>query len=161
MVSPAISIERADNARRRLLPGYTWQEYAVAALKVVDETSFQTEYGSNKRNMESAMYKWEDAVKLFINTRCNKLGLWIGSIEAQLVEEPNESKSMELILWESRKAQFVWSIWAKVFGPVPEQAWSGTPMPLFKFWPREMNMRGAVPEIVDASTLSFNEQESK
>ena len=161
MVSPLISIERADNARRKLSPGYTWQEYAVAALRVVDETSFQTEYGSNKRNMESAMHKWEDAVRLFINTQCNELGLWIGSIEAQLVEEPNESKSMELLLWESRNAQFVWSIWAKVFGPVPEMAWSGTPMPLFKFWPREMAMNGTIPEIVDASTLSLIEERDK
>jgi len=89
------------------------------------------------------------------------LGMWIGSIKAQLVEEPNESKSMELLLWESRKAQFVWSVWSKIFGPVPENAWSGHSMPLFKFWPREINMNGTIPEIVDASTLSAIEQEGK
>lgn len=161
MVSPLISIERADNARRKLSTGYKWQEYSVAALKVVDETSFQFEYGSNKRNMELAMHKWEDAVQLYINKRSNELGMWIGSIKAQLVEEPNESKSMELLLWESRKAQFVWSVWSKIFGPIPENAWSGNPMPLFKFWPREINMNGTIPEIVDASTLSSIEQEGK
>ena len=159
MVSSLIKIERADNARRPLSPGYEWQEYAVSALKVIEKTTFQTGYSNMRHNMEHDMYRWEDAVKAYVNERCNQLGMWIGSMHAQLIEEPNESKFMEVLIWESRDAAFVWSVWGKLFGPVPEEAWTEIPMPLFRFWPREVSMTGSIPEIVDAAVLSSNEQE--
>lgn len=158
MVSPFISVERADNARRALSPGYEWQEYTVAALKVVDETSFLSVYNNRRKPMEEDMHKWEDAVKKYVNDRADQLGMWVGSMYAQLVEEPNESKVMEVLLWESRNACFVWSVWSRIFGPIPTEAWSGTAMPLFCFWPREAQMTGSIPEIVDASILSMNEK---
>tara|TARA_R100000008_G_scaffold81316_1_gene64412 strand:- start:472 stop:957 length:486 start_codon:yes stop_codon:yes gene_type:complete len=161
MVSSFIKVERADNARRALAPGYEWQEYAVAALKVVNKTTFQSTYGNMRHNMEHDMYRWEDAVNAYVNERSSQLGMWIGSMYAQLVEEPNESKFMEKLLWESRDAAFVWSVWTKLFGPVPAEAWTEAPMPLFRFWPREVSMNGNIPEIVDAAVLSFKEQEDR
>ena len=98
MVSPLIAIERADNARRKLSHGYEWQEYTIAALKVVDKTTFQTTHGSIKSNMEDEMGAWENAVKRYVNDKCDELGIWVGSMTAQMIEEPNESKLMEVYL---------------------------------------------------------------
>ena len=161
MVSPLIAIERADNARRKLSHGYEWQEYTIAALKVVDKTTFQTTHGSIKSNMEDEMGAWENAVKRYVNDKCDELGIWVGSMTAQMIEEPNESKLMEVYLWHARDAEFVWSVWAKLFGPVPSDAWSPVAMPLFRFWPREVHMEGQIPEIVDAAMLSILEQDHR
>ena len=150
-------VERADNARRKLSKGYRWQLYSVHAIKVISKDQFTTHFGS-KKAINEAHGKWEQDVQYYVNKRTENLGLWVGGVLGQLIEEPNESKKGEMFIWESRDAAFIFSMWAYVCGPVKETEWIEQSMPLFSFWPWEIDRAGGIPEVVDASKLTLKEQ---
>ncbi len=155
-----VRTEKADNQLRKLARGYAYQTYRIHAVKVIDRKTFKEEYGNSGATIRAAHEQWEDLVKAYINRRARNLGLWIGGIVGQLVEEPNEDKSIEVMIWEVKDTQFVFSIWAHLKGPVPESERVERTMPLFGFWPWEIQSAGksTIPEIVDASVLTLKEQ---
>jgi len=155
-----IRTEKADNSLRKLAKGFTYQTYRIHAVKIINKQIFKTEFGNNGNAVRNAHLKWEDTVKAYINRRARNLGMWVGGIVGQLVEEPNEDKAIEVMIWETQNTQFVFSIWAHLKGPVPETERIERSMPLFGFWPWEISSAGnsSIPEIVDASMLTLKEQ---
>ena len=144
---------------RKLSRGYGWQQYVAMTVRFVNETDFSTNWKSFAE-MEAARAIWIDKISAFIYNRSKKLGLIVDKVTQQLIEEPNESKLLEVTMWEGANIKFVWSLWCDVRGPVPENLIKPNALPLVGFWPREVNYRGNVPEILDAEQLSALEQHS-
>jgi hypothetical protein len=157
-MNQGIIIEKADNTRRRLNKGYKWQRYLVHCIRTISEDDFALHFQNRRRDMEEAEVKWEDAIKAYINRRCNELGLHVEGIVGHLVEEPNENKLVEAQIWKARQAAFVWVAFGIVQGPIEEKLWQEMPLPLFSFWPSEISHFGGAPEVVDATQLSRKEQ---
>ena len=90
-----------NSSPRKLAKGFSWQPYAVVAVKPVSAKAHKEDYQSNRWNMEFAHDHWVDEMKAYINIRANELGMSETRIVAQIVEEPNESKSVEMNFWPS------------------------------------------------------------
>tara|TARA_R100001463_G_scaffold74303_2_gene128279 strand:- start:633 stop:1112 length:480 start_codon:yes stop_codon:yes gene_type:complete len=158
-VNHSIKIERADNARRSLHKGYVWQPYRVAAVKTISKMAFEKMYNGRTSNLVESHREWENTVHSYICRRSDTLGLWVGGVVGQLVEEPNENKELEVIIWSSRDVHCVFSIWAILNGPVPSDNYNEEALPLFAFWPWELQRVGGIPELVDANILTAREQD--
>ena len=153
-----IRIDKADNDRRTLARGYTWQDYIVSAVKRIRKQDFITLYNGKTADLKSAYDEWEQTVHRFIVGRSRQLGLWVGGAVGQLVEEPNESKLLEVYIWENGDTHCVFSIHGIVRGPVKQEEHVEKPMPLFGFWPWDIKKIGDIPEVIDAAKLTAREQ---
>ena len=147
-----------NSSPRKLAKGFSWQPYAVVAVKPVSAKAHKEDYQSNRWNMEFAHDHWVDEMKAYINIRANELGMSETRIVAQIVEEPNESKSVEMIYWNKHNCIFVWSIWAYMNGPVPERMVNETALPLLNFWPSDLTFEKDQCEVFDAASLTRREQ---
>ena len=139
-----MSLIKLSSHKRQLEPGYGWQEFLVCAIRTITKKDIDTLF---------------DGVTWKMKRRANVLGMTVDEISAQLAEEPNDNKVLEKAIWEAKKCECVWAVWATILGPVPENYIKPEPLPLFNFWPKELRtFKGAVPEIFDASILSDIEQ---
>jgi len=77
-----------------------------------------------------------------------------------IIEEPNEDKTIEKLIWDQRNSVYVFSCWAHILGPVPSEVVTDTILPVLGFWPNEAIPHGAVAEIYDATVLSPKEKQS-
>lgn len=145
--------------KRKLSPGYSWQKYAVKAIRFVTKEDADLKYDSKSGGITAGYNLWHADVTGFIRQRCGELGLEIEKILAQLIEEPNEDKSIEKLLWDQRQAVYIFSCWAHILGPVPSEIVQDTILPVLGFWPHESIPHGAVAEIYDATVLTKHEQE--
>lgn len=143
---------------RKLAPGYAWQPYAVVAVKPISAETHKTDYQSNRWNMNFAHDHWVDEMKAYINNKADELGLAVRRVTAQIVEEPNESKSVEMIYWTKHDCIFVWSVWADLAGPVPERMAHEHDLPLLNFWPGDLTFEKDQCEVFDAASLTRREQ---
>ena len=154
-----MSLIKLSSHKRQLEPGYGWQEFLVCAIRTITKKDIDTLFDGVTWKMKQAHNEWCDLVKEFRNRRANVLGMTVDEISAQLAEEPNDNKVLEKAIWEAKKCECVWAVWATILGPVPENYIIPEPLPLFNFWPKELRtFKGAVPEIFDASILSDIEQ---
>jgi hypothetical protein len=151
-------VERADNQRRRLAAGFKWQLYHVHAINVITKDDFATHYSNRAKEVRDHHEKWEEDMKNYVNRRSKNLGLWVGGVIGQLIEEPNEAKVGEVLIWESQDAAFIFSIWGYIYGPVKEGEWRESHSPLFGFWPWDVKYFNGVPAVVDAKNLTLREQ---
>lgn len=153
------SRHKADQQMRQLKPGFAWQQFVVTSMRVISKQDFATEFDNNRKAVEGSMADWEQRIAAYIQRRVPQLGMTVVDISAQLIEEPDESKIIEICIWESHNCVFVWSIWANLLGPLPEGIVEpGRSLPLTAFWPRDCQMMGGVTNIIDARHLSAREQ---
>ena len=138
--------------RRGLPPNFDWQKYITKAIKFISVDDFSLLWNNNKSTMEATFNKWQDNVLKFLFKRTAKLGLEIDRVFVQLIEEPNDDKAIEVMVWENRKAVFVWAIWAYIRGPLPSAVIQPSPLPLVGFWPQD-KMNGTTAEIFNAEDL--------
>lgn len=158
LLNHSVIIDKAYNDRRVLSKGFVWQGYRVGAVRRITKEQLQTVFGGKHSNVEAAYEDWEAKVNAYVNKRCATLGLWVGGCVGQLVEEPNESKLLEKYIWESKDTHCVFSLYALIKGAVKENEFQDNVLPLFSFWPWELNKLGDVPEVVDAEKLTLREQ---
>jgi len=147
--------------KRKLSPGFSWQRYAVKAIRFVTQDDVDLKYEGSVSGVNSGYNDWYTRVTDYIRQRCGELGLEIYEVTAQLIEEPNEDKSIEKLLWDQRKAVYIFSCWAYINGPIPSDVVQDTILPILGFWPNESIPHGAVAEIYDATVLSQHEQEAE
>jgi hypothetical protein len=97
---------------RKLASGYGWQKYVAMTIRMVNGTDFAANWKSFSE-MEAARAVWIDKISAFIYNRSRKLGLIVDQVTQQLIEEPNESKMLEVKMWEggdiSCLVPLVWS----------------------------------------------------
>lgn len=156
ILNHGIITEKADNALRKLKPGFGWQTYRVYAIRTVNSDEFKTIFSDSKKDMIEAEEKWEEVMVGFINQRAATLGLHVAGIKGQLLEQPNEAKEIEVEIWEQKDLMFAWSIWAYLKGPLLLGAITETPKPLYMFWPADsFKWNAGVPEVLDATKLSL------
>lgn len=153
-----IIVDKAYNDRRKLSKGFVWQSYRVGAVRRITKEQLQTIFSGKHSLVEQAYDEWERLVNTYVNKRCATLGLWVGGCVGQLVEEPNESKLVEKYIWESKDTHCVFSLYGLIKGAVKAHEYQDNVLPLFSFWPWELNTLGDVPEIVDAEKLTLREQ---
>lgn len=140
--------------RRTLPSGYAWQNYAVKAIRFISKENVDKNWNGEFSQVKSAYLNWVTGITNYIQYKSENLGLYLVQILAQLIEEPNEHKNIEILLWEQRKAVYVWAAWAYLDGPVPAQDKTETVLPLQNFWPKGTIPKGVVAEIFDATLLS-------
>lgn len=157
----SIVVEKADNALRDLKKGWGWQMFRVYAIRTCSKDEFSKVFGNKKKAMVEAQGKWEQEIVGFINRRASQLGMQIAGIQAQLVEQPNESSFMEMAIWEDKDLLFIWSIWAYLRGPLEKSAITVEPKPLFMFWPNDVyKWNKGIPEIMDSRKLSQRHEDA-
>lgn len=153
-----IRIDKAENEKRKLNRGFRWQSYAISAVRRITKEQFSSMYKNNMRDVEALYENWEGHVHSYIVRKSKELGLWVGGAVGQLVEEPNESKLLEVHIWNSANTHCVFSIHGILKGPVKEDEYVDKALPLFGFWPWDIHRIGTIPEVVDASLLTMREQ---
>ena len=142
---------------RKLEKGFSWQEYKVFGTKPISKTYHHETHQSNRWNMLFEYEQWVNDMKAFINARAEELGLGVMKITAQLVEEPDESKILDVIYWNNHDCVFVWSVWVTLAGPVPTRLVREYELPLVNFWPQETQFYKDIG-IFDATQLTKKEQ---
>jgi hypothetical protein len=147
--------------KRKLQSGFTWQSYGIKAIKIITKTDMDTRWDGLSWKMREEFAIWRNHITDFIVQRTDDLGLHLERAIAQLIEEPNEHKSIEVLIWDQRGAVYIWSCWAYIDGPVPGEAKQDTTIPLLGFWPNDTIHHGAVAEIFDAQSLSAVESSSE
>lgn len=146
---------------RKLSKGWGWQTYKALAVKPISKEYFNTAHSGNKWNMNFEHDQWVDGIRAYANERAEQLGLAILKIEAQLVEEPNESKDLDVLYWKQNNCIFVWVAWITLAGPVPEQMIKAHDLPIFNFWPEDKQFYKDTCEFFDAEKLSAKEQAAR
>jgi len=148
-----------DWNRRKLNPGFVWQEYIVIATQMITTSIFAQRYDSSRPHMETARDWWEQRVMAYIMERCSELGMHATKVVADCQDEPNPEKPLEAYIFQQYDLMFVWSIWACIDGPIGEEhAQPALRLPLEGFWPGSVNMLGGIAEVLDAETMLGMEQ---
>lgn len=146
---------------RSVQPGWAWQEYYLQpAVRLIRKAYFDTELKGSPTALRELYDAWVADVQAYIYRRCEKLGLEVDALMAQRVEEPNESKLLEIQIWESHQLHCVFSIFGLVSGPILEAARQPYPIYLPGFWACEVEALGSVVGIVDARSLSQAEAQA-
>jgi len=151
----------SKNKKRKLQPGFTWQSYGIKAIKIITKEDMDTKWDGWDWKMKEDYSRWRQYITDFVVRRTDELGLHLLRVIEQLIEEPNEHKSIEVLIWEQRKAVYIWSCWAYIDGPVPGDARQEHTIPLLGFWPNDTIHHGAVAEIFDATSLAMVESTSE
>ena len=141
--------------KRSLNKGFVWQEYFTSAIRKISEDGFAKYFGSSKERMDREREKWEDALYAYIMNRSHRLGMNVRKVAAACIEEPNQDKPLEVVMWTTAKLKFVWSLWAYIEGPVREEFHQpDRQLPLEGFWPHSVvRLTDSVAEVIHAEAM--------
>ena len=140
---------------RHLEPGWSWQEYYLQpAVRLMRKAYFDTDLQGSPSVLKDMYDVWVADVQAFIYRRAEHLGLEVEFLVAQLIEQPDESKAIEVLIWESHGLHCVFSLYGQLSGPIPEALRQPQPIYLPGFWPCEVEVLGSAVGIMDARVLS-------
>jgi len=150
-----IAVERADNALRKLRPGFVYQLFSDYSFVFITKSDFASRFNNSLKLVQEAQERWENKILAYINEQAPKKGLYVWGVRGQLIEEPNEDKFHEKLYWEQKDLAFVWAVWAYFKGPVPQEVYTEGDQRLFGFWPADIAYWGDyMPDAANANKLS-------
>ena len=139
--------------RRSLEPGMSWQQYDTKAIRIISKEEFKTRWNDNRAAMEEDWNQWERQVCRFTLDRAAELGMEPSKIHGQLVESPDESKALEVIIWNQHDTAFIWAIYIDLLAQIPSALCLPNSLPMIRFFPGD-SWGGTIAEIFDANVLA-------